>query len=244
MVDHGLMVAGIVHSIAPAANVRVIEALNCYGVGSLATLGDAVNQLLQTWPASGAVVVNCSLTIVVPEQTYSAHRSQVREMGLWARLEDTLNEHPGIIDTTHLAVAKLFQQVYARGGVIVAAAGNEGANNVHPPARLPAADPNVLGVGALDVNLGMTDYSNRGDTPTSMGVLTFGGSDQPNGFAAIPSSNSDRRGVLGVYTQDFPDATDPTHLLPNQNGWAYWAGHHLLHRLSAARWHGYSANLP
>ena len=42
MPDHGLFVAGIIHSIAPKAQIHLIEGLNTYGVGTFETFANAI----------------------------------------------------------------------------------------------------------------------------------------------------------------------------------------------------------
>ena len=222
MVDHGLFVAGIVHSIAPEARLRIIQALNCYGVGSLTTLADAILKLLSDWPGNN-VVVNCSLTIILPDPVYSDGRPQMQEIPTRQWLEDTLQAHRDLVSVTEQAIHWLFGLLKVRGAAIVAAAGNEGTAQTHPPARMPAADRVVLGVGAVNEALKMTTYSNRGDTPLSVGLMTFGGGQRADGTAADAGGGPDK-GILGIYTQPFPDPQNPTGEIPNATGWGYWAG--------------------
>lgn len=225
MPDHGLFAAGIVHSVAPKADLWLIEALNCYGVGTVSLLAGAVHALLADYPRT-PLVVNASLMIMIPNAAYSQHRPELREFEGWERLEALIGLNPQIETTTALAINFLFGLLKARGAAVIASAGNEGANNVHPPARLPAADSNVIGVGALDGTNALAAFSNRGDSPHAQGVLTFGGSiDAASNTSAVPQAVGDsQKGVLSVYTSDFYNADNPQAPIPNTHGWAYWSG--------------------
>jgi hypothetical protein len=69
MTDHGLFAAGIVHSIVPDAEIHLIEVLNEFGVGDLASLAEglakAYDQIYK--PESGRrLVVNCSWMLELP----------------------------------------------------------------------------------------------------------------------------------------------------------------------------------
>src|SRR5262249_23700241 len=65
MTDHGLFIAGIVHSLAPNAHIHLIRVLNDYGVGTIETLArglDAVLPEIAVDPST-RIIMNCSLTI-------------------------------------------------------------------------------------------------------------------------------------------------------------------------------------
>jgi hypothetical protein len=52
MTDHGLFVAGIIHTIAPQAELHLIEVLNPYGVGDLESITRAYIGCSRTSPGS------------------------------------------------------------------------------------------------------------------------------------------------------------------------------------------------
>ncbi len=113
--------------------------------------------------------------------------------------------------------------------LIVAAAGNDAHPGNRPFARQPAAFDSVIGVGALGMDGNPAVYSNLADQPSHIGIATFGG-DMDAGGAADPE-----RGVLGVYTGEFPDGSK------NENGWARWGGLLSPLRLLPESWRGCAA---
>lgn len=73
MTDHGLFVAGIIHSIAPAAEIHLYEVLNSEGVGDLLTIYNTLAKILEEQISKlekgvgiQPLVVNCSLTLNIP----------------------------------------------------------------------------------------------------------------------------------------------------------------------------------
>jgi hypothetical protein len=68
MVNHGLFIAGIIHSIAPAAEIHLYEVLNPEGVGDLKSIALGLSKVLSDvalFPEK-RVVVNCSLILNIP----------------------------------------------------------------------------------------------------------------------------------------------------------------------------------
>ena len=230
MPDHGLFVAGIIHSLAKDATLHLIEVLNPHGVGDVQSIAEGfsiVNGLVAV-PGS-KWVVNCSFNLNAP-----TNEDQLREM-----IAD-LVANPGIItaqDIADLAILLLVAWsggdaallAYLLGGQaqgienacnilfpnsgVIAAAGNDtlktGTLTPTGP-RYPAISDSVVGVGALKGTTGgvfeAADYTNLADAPTSIGLTTFGGEPSPN------------KGVLGIYVGDIPGSG------PSANGWAYWCG--------------------
>ncbi|GAC1643557.1 MAG: hypothetical protein NVS4B8_13660 [Herpetosiphon sp.] len=202
MTDHGLFAAGIIHSIAPRAKIRLIEVLNPFGVGTFQTLSAGLQTAWKT--STKPCVVNCSLTMrtpvideLEPQHVYSPFKDDCRILDLVGRPLE--------------AVCAFFA---AQGMRLVAAAGNEALGGQHPQARLPAAYASVTGVGALDRLGHATDYSNLADEPLSDGVATFGGVAPGTRLARAKA----RRSMLGIYIGSFPDGTW------SSNGWGLWAG--------------------
>src|SRR5262249_7716102 len=66
MADHGLFVAGILHTIAPDAALGMIRVLNDYGAGYLTSLIRGLQRL--DLVSARPLVVNLSLTVHVPVQ--------------------------------------------------------------------------------------------------------------------------------------------------------------------------------
>ena len=69
MSDHGLFVAGIIHSLAPKADIRLIPVLNQFGVGDLMGIAHGLKQVIEFSPKEDQnknLVVNMSLTLQFP----------------------------------------------------------------------------------------------------------------------------------------------------------------------------------
>src|SRR5690606_38515781 len=73
MRDHGLFIAGLVHELAPKAEIVLVEALNQYGLGTQLSLAAALNYVIEHLKARAAagqpqarVIINISLTILAP----------------------------------------------------------------------------------------------------------------------------------------------------------------------------------
>jgi subtilisin family serine protease len=243
MPDHGLFIAGIIHTIAPRATLHLYEVLNPYGVGSLDSIARGLQRVLDN-PEIGdhTLIINCSFMLGIPP----------------GKVEDPKSPLYGL-DPAEMAADAwvVFEPLVKRSNIIlVAAAGNEGyqdANNnpVRPPTRYPAAYEQVVGVGATPrpqatarVQFSAASYSNLSDTPTAGSYITLGGE---------PGSEN---GVRGIFTGGFPFYEEPIGCLatllglfglvkiwkrghlpsaqklaahtisyrPNGTGWAWWAG--------------------
>jgi hypothetical protein len=211
MSDHGLFAAGIIHSIAPYAELHLIEVLNAYGVGSIDTIARGLEKLANR-TSTKPLVVNCSLVVNIPPPEELA--ALIARDPMWAGLD------PEMLHQTSLLLQKICDTLRGQDFLVVAAAGNDakpdkdGQVSRRPEARFPAAFESVTGVGALTPVDTPTDYSNISDTPSS--IATLGG-------AAANGKADEKGGVLGIYIGDFPGSgLNPR--IPNTNGWARWAG--------------------
>jgi hypothetical protein len=210
MPDHGLFVAGIINSIAPAAELELIEVLNPYGCGSLETLIRAFAELANRRRAQAErrpLVINCSLVLNIPNVPEIAERD-LKDSQQWPAVRALLNEQtPGLL-------GEIFRLLRDEGVYIIAAAGNDrhGGEPVAPPARYPAAIESVTGISALDARGAQARYSNKADQQAGEGFATFGG----QGDSARPAVAGES--MLGLYIGAFPGA------MPNESGWGWWAG--------------------
>lgn len=202
MADHGLFVAGIIHSIAPQASLHLIRVLNDFGVGTLETIARGLHSAYTQRDRSRPLVVNMSLTLSLPLRGH-----QYPAIGPARLFADA-----GFIERMGWPLRWTCDLLEEDDVLIVAAAGNDAHPGSRPFARQPAAFDSVIGVGALGMDGNPAVYSNLADQPSHIGIATFGG-DTDAGGAADPE-----RGVLGVYTGEFPDGSK------NENGWARWAG--------------------
>lgn len=237
--DHGLFAAGIVHDLAPDANIECVRVLNDLCVGDSETLTRALqsifNRMSQVDPGTNKlgdlynkpIVINLSL-VIPPDK-------EVADEGL-----DTN-------DLIRVNVLKLIQNLVNLGAIFVASAGNEGdmrynpmmMQKLHPNAYYPAAfayrglklgeRERMIPVGAVDKNGKATDYSCY---PGPRGVATYGG-DLPrdsdikvaNGVTEVTNIDA----LIGVYTSlSYPalsiEDTPSSSAAPNANSWAYWVG--------------------
>lgn len=202
MADHGLFVAGIIHSIAPQASLHLIRVLNDFGVGTLETIARGLHSVYTQRDRSRPLVVNLSLTLSLPLRGH-----QYPAIGPARLFADA-----GFIERMGWPLRWTCDLLQDDDVLIVAAAGNDASSGNRPFARQPAAFDSVIGVGALGVDGNPAGYSNLADQPSRIGIATFGGETDASG-AADPE-----RGVLGVYIGEFPDGAK------NENGWARWAG--------------------
>jgi hypothetical protein len=218
MPDHGLFVAGIIHTFVPQATLHLHEVMNSYGVGCVETilkgLIDVVNK-----PADQRLrIINCSLVLGLPLDGSP-------DPDFPYELPD-----PMLMDDMLTPLREIFDLISQSGIVVVAAAGNDAIDgHTRPPARYPAAFPSVIGVGALprpphSTPHKKTSYSNLADNPNDKGYVTLGG------------EGGQKKGVLGVYISPLPryNGTFPNNKREvkrdhvdydyNNTGWAWWAG--------------------
>jgi subtilisin family serine protease len=230
MTDHGLFVAGIIHSIAPCAKIHLVEVLNPYGVGDFKSIIRGLEFALDREfqgrdDAKLPFVVNCSLTLNLP-RTEDHFRTIASKDGdcfidLFTDFDRELEK--GILDfgldrIKHQADAfeAVCDEIFALNSRVIAAAGNDrrpGQETV-PEARYPAAFESVHGVGALPKHSTFTNegqlktasYSNKADIPVNIGIATFGG------------EVGEGEGMLGLYLGKFPGGE------ANRTKWAWWSG--------------------
>ncbi len=212
MSDHGPFIAGIIRQIAPQARIHLVQVLNEYGVGTLASIAagfERVARSFQNGKPSGPVIVNCSFTLSLP---LAGEVDDPRHPGHSIAMLDPAVA--GLVGTAeYLAMMRRFFQTMVPFGVdtsqciVVAAAGNDSSPGAIQPARFPARADFVLGVGALarasDGGASATQprapYSNLADKPQSDGLMVLGD-------------------LEGVFTQQFPGNVS------NPLGFARWAG--------------------
>lgn len=247
MRDHGIFIAGIVHTIAPEAEIHLYEVLNPSGVGDLFSIAKGLREVLSAFRGQ-RLVVNCSLMLNIPLLNHPVTNLDMR---LAALIFDEQNYHSDreeylTIERFQRGCAWLTRQGMAiewacdqflwQGARVIAAAGNDWKpNKARPQARFPAAFDSVLGVGALpknekfDTNKNRfpANYSNFADAPEKCGIVTLGG------------ESGEENGILGVYLGEFPPSEflltpllrPISTILPerplvpeNKNNWAWWAG--------------------
>lgn len=222
--DHGIFVAGVIHDIAPHAEIQLLHVLDEKGFGRTDLLLDALDYCLSLARRGRRVVVNLSLYLMIPPRD-----------GLWAHwfgpLDRLLAMQPArraaLLAPLDEAVQRRIELLLDAGVVVVAAAGNDAlAYRRHPEPRLPADYSGVLCVVATDRDGKIAAYSNRGDLPpTGNSVATYGGQGMLHGAASVVPPGvgvEPRDGVVGLYTHHEVVTTDGPK--PNESGWVYWSG--------------------
>ena len=234
MRDHGLFASGIAATIAPEAHVVLVEVLGTWGVGSLHTIVDALNCLINA-PSKCAMVVNLSLTFDLPTRAYIERRANLPLYAAqyelfkaeWGWFTEWLDTHKSYVEQTLVAVERACKILTQNHNAIVVAASGNDSFGLQPECapRFPAAFKDVIGVGALDDKQSHAEYSNSADLPEKEGVTTFGGNVVAN--SGTPGTKIDDHialsadadsGILGLYIGALPDGS------MTQDGWARWAG--------------------
>jgi hypothetical protein len=155
MTDHGLFVAGIINTIAPAAEIHLYEVLNPEGVGDLEALARGLwkvaeepyrlftkERIVQT------LVVNCSLMFNLPIEGDPASLNSARPIQVDPSLNldssrsivghrltdldqvpailDKISRDPDWIERTTIIIKAICDILFYCGSRVIAAAGNDG----------------------------------------------------------------------------------------------------------------------
>ena len=245
MTDHGLFVAGIIHSIAPAAEIHLYEVLNPYGVGDLTSIAWGLWQVSESF-AGQPLVVNCSWVLNIPLGEYSLddlispNPDRVikkvtalpvighRHTDLDRTLVEKMVTDPTWLGRMGALIEWICDLLFLGGSRVIAAAGNDWKpreDKGRPQARYPAAFNSVLGIGALPkdkVSKDKTPISNAKRKTASYSNL----SDQPGevGVTTLGGESGEQQGVLGIYLGKFPSKESNMPGPKNGTDWAWWAG--------------------
>jgi subtilisin family serine protease len=66
MPDHGLFIAGTIAMLAPNADIHLVQVLNKYGVGTLASVLEGLAYVMENRNADRKTVINCSFMLSIP----------------------------------------------------------------------------------------------------------------------------------------------------------------------------------
>ena len=203
MADHGLFIAGEIASIAPESTIHLIKVFTSYGSASTLTLAQGLIRLLNDEEIGRPLIVNFSggLGAPDPRQYLPGFPKALQNPDFPKELQNY-----EILEHMQISLRALFDELINQPDVIViAAAGNDTDTDSNPqraPARLPAAYDKVIGVGALPKGFPQENgkykaasYSNLADNPPDTGYMTLGGEPDKG------------KGILGLYTSEFPDYT-------------------------------------
>ena len=221
MTDHGLFVAGIIHSIVPAAEIHLYEVLNSQGVGDLMSIAQGFWRILNRF-AGKPLVVNCSLMLNFPLlnqpiadlepalmakiiKDWEKHKDEK-----WLTADLLSEDGKEWLARQSAVIEWICDLIRESGSLVIAAAGNDWRPeelSVRPDPRQPAAFDSVLGVGALPKNAlpdaaglyRVSRYSNISDKPEP------GSTEEEVGIVTLGGEAGEGNGVLGVYIGQFPD---------------------------------------
>lgn len=222
MTDHGLFIAGIIHSIVPKAEIHLIEVLNQFGVGDFTSFVQGLEKIYteKIYNRHRKLVINCSWMLEFPlDNLHARHMTQTGDPD--AEFEGAVRTFSKTDQSTLALLEALFCRFYGLGRQAIAAVGNDGrtGDKKRAQARYPAALKRVTGVGALPKTLDKLStgkyrtsvFSNLSESPDGRGVVT-------KGIVTLGGEEGPGNGVLGLYIGEFPDNSR------NESKWAWWAG--------------------
>jgi hypothetical protein len=231
MVDHGLFIAGIIGSIVPQAEIKLVRTQNPFGAGDMNVFLQALDEVGQRQDTQH-VVLNLSMGALPPLE--ELHQ-------IWFGSGCCCDAPPfadalGTLEKLHLGLRLAIRSLVEKGVVIVAAAGNDslGKNPPHGP-RYPARYEDVLGVAAVNRQGLAAAYSNQANVDHwGSGIATYGG-EEPNDdsdtlawyLGTPPNQPGPPDAVHSLYLNPtYPplNADDPGNGGTNQSGWAWWSG--------------------
>ena len=193
MADHGLFIAGEIESIAPDSKIHLIKVFASHGSASTRTLAQGLLHILSDPEIGRPLIVNCSFGLAAPVPGHDDPDFPVE-------LQD-----PETLEHMQTSLRALFDQLTNLNEVIVVAAAGDDTKPENPPrvpARLPAAHPRVIAVGALPKDLApgnnlypAASYSNLVDIPNPPDVT---------GYMTLGGEPGEGLGVLGIFTSELP----------------------------------------
>lgn len=216
LVDHGLFVAGIIHSIAPKADIHLMEVMNHRGIGDFMSFVQGLHKVrTEICDPERKLVINCSWILEFPcDDLHCRHRNEIGDPD--ADFERAVLEFAKGDQATPLMLEFLFNQFYSLGRQAIAAAGNDsGRKHTRQIAsHYPAALENVTEV---DMSPKTLEKTNNGTYESSIYSKL---SERPESTVIMPLGRQEgnEEGVLGVYLGEFPDGS------PNGSKWAWWSG--------------------
>jgi hypothetical protein len=197
--NHGFFIAGLLHTVAPHSQLRLVRVLQNDNRGDLFTLMKAVFNFLkenQAQPPTGQVI-NLSLGVRLPPQE--------ARFGLPAEI---------------LSLQYLMNAARCLGAVVVAAAGNDSAKVTLPLSpNLPAGWPTDLGVAATNPENQRACFSNQGRL-AAPGGDGRGGKEAGDGCKPRNTDCQDGSCPMAVVGPILQPPYDDD----NNNGYIFWSG--------------------
>ncbi|WP_420632224.1 S8 family peptidase [Candidatus Leptofilum sp.] len=195
--DHGLFVASLVHVVAPRSKIHLYRVLNDSNRGDsfmlIQELGKMLNERMEIGEQNGLEKKLCGTVINL-------------SLGVHVVNPD------GDLNIYLPCLFYLLKCADDHGAIIVAAAGNDSAQQVgQKPSQAPASFNFVIGVGASNYQGGYSCFSNEGN------VLAPGGDNEPNcklkPYAELSDDVRKRTSVIGHVKETSPETE-----------YAYWKG--------------------
>ncbi len=231
MSDHGLFIAGIIRSIVPQAEMKLVRTQNAFGAGDMNVFLDALDDVAQRHDTK-QIVLNLSMGALPPlEELHQVW------FGSGCCCEaPAFSDALRALEKLDLALRIAIRSLVEKGVVVVAAAGNDsiGKNPPHGP-RFPARYEEVLGVAAVNRLGEAAAYSNQANVDYwGSGIATYGG-EEPNDdsdtlawyLGTSPTEPGPPDAPRSLYlTPTYPplNADDSGASGANTSGWAWWSG--------------------
>jgi subtilisin family serine protease len=166
--SHGIFVSGLIKKVASGADIELYPVLDGCGAGTLERIETALKTIVPL--TSSPSILNLSLGIVRKERYEQFYFSSAK--GKEVLLKECLTPwgNPAKRSVKDLCVLDtLLERFRRKGGVIVAAAGNDSSENPASPAQmqLPAAYETVIGVAGSNQSGDRSCFSNFGKLSSS-----------------------------------------------------------------------------
>ena len=224
MSDHGLFIAGIIHTLAGEVKIHLYEVLNSQGVGDLVSIASGFWRVFNRFSRE-QLVVNASLTLRIPRLNHPIHdfdpsfmaeiikewETQANKNIEWLTTDVLSDEGRKWLARQGEAIEWICDHLYYRGSRVIAAAGNDWRSeesSERPDPGFPAGFDRVLGVGALPKNA-VRDTTTRVYPVSKYSNLSDESEEQAEnkevGVTTLGGEAGAGKGVLGVYIGEFPD---------------------------------------
>lgn len=224
--SHGLFVAGLANSVAPASQIHLIQVLDDNLNGSLFTLLNALHvyldgELKLAMEAAGEIpaktVINLSLGFEIDpfvDELSDEAMTALENLGEYIRQSTGPLEGGAVPGIPAVSLPTVLTRYSNLGNVIVAASGNDSG-----PIQAPAAYQYVIGVAANNIDNGHACFSNQGNIAAPGGDSNLLGSEEGRAACAVDleaecAGNADcAKAVISLI--------HPDHIT---SGYAYWYG--------------------
>ena len=192
--NHGLFVAGLAHTVAPASEIYLVRVLENDGCGDLFSISQGIELFMHEMlkgNKSEPIVINLSLGVHQPPEPTT--------LGLPSEV---------------VSLQRTVQNAIDHGAVVVAAAGNDSYDKLVPSEmEIPASDRRVIGVAASNSERGRGCFSNEGDVAAPGGNGFEGAEDR----CEVPDMNSCQQFDLCLIGPIYKP-------YKNEPQYAYWVG--------------------